>query len=343
MTTHSPEYLRTQLRRRDVVFRAIRAFFHSEGFLEVDAPVLVPGTGCEPHIDPLEVNVSFKPEGPVQARYLQTSPELYLKRLLARVSDPLFSMGHVFRNGESTPKHAPEFTLLEWYRPKGDLKDLISDCERLIDNIIGECQRQGLTPNPQNEALLLRRPFQVATMQALWLQYAGLDLQAVLQEVEELGEEAMVRAVRNAGFHLRPNADFDDAFFQVMFTAVEPAVGKERPTVISHWPKQMAVLSRLDPENKLFALRFELYAGGFELANAFDELVDSKEQKARFKADNRKREALGKRPLNLDAAFLKDLDQMPPCSGIAFGVDRLIQLIFGLEHIAEARGLGADA
>lgn len=335
MNQETSQNVRLKMRRRDFVFRAIRSFFHKRDFVELDPPLLVPGTGCEPHIDPLTVSVAFGAGQEPVSRYLHTSPELYLKRLLARVPDPSFVLGHVFRNGERTAKHLVEFTMLEWYRPHQDLESLVRDCEQLIEKIVAVCLANQLQPDLNAVHLLSQKPFDVVTMQDLWSEYAQIDLENTLGLVADEGESAMVRIVKEAGFHLRPGADFDDAFVQVMLSAVEPNIGRERPTVVTHWPKQMAVLSRIDDENPLFALRFELYAGGFELANAFDELVDGTEQAARFEADNAKRLGLGKPALSLDRAFLSELDQMPPTAGIAFGVDRLLQLLFGLGDIAE--------
>jgi len=334
------EIARLKLQRRDYVFRTIRSFFHDAGFLEVDAPVLVPGTGCEPHIDPCTVDLRTDAAGPGLKRYLHTSPELYLKRLLTRVPDPFFYLGHVFRNGESTKRHLPEFAMLEWYRPESTLADLVRDCEALISKIVDVCQHKKLHPCSSALALLVKSPFEVVSMHDLWARHAQIDLAEALARVEVNGEEELVQIVKEAGFHLRPKADFDDAFFQVMMKAIEPNIGMERPTVVTHWPKQMAVLSKIDDDNPLFAKRFELYAGGFELANAFDELVDSAEQQARFHADNAKRLALGKDPLALDQRFLSELDAMPPCAGIALGLDRLLMLLFGLSDISDAYPLG---
>lgn len=333
---------RLRLQRRDFIFRAIRSFFYQDGFAEVDPPILVPGTGCEPHIDPLKVEVGLGEGRAAVQRYLHTSPELYLKRLLARVPEPCFFLGHVFRNGERTAKHLPEFAMLEWYRPHHTLGDLVEDCERLLHHILQTCAQKGLKPCTHAQQLLQNSPFDVMSMQDLWHRHAKIDLEEALVLVDEKGDEEMVRIVKDAGFYLRPQADFDDAFFQVMLTAVEPNIGLECPTVITDWPKQMAILSRIDDDNPLFAKRFELYAGGFELANAFDELADGEEQKRRFKADNAKRAALGTSPLVLDEAFLEDLDQMPPTVGIAFGIDRLLQLVFGASDIIDTYPLSTQ-
>ena len=325
-----------RIHRRAEILHAVRSWFRQANFLEVDAPILVPGTGCEPFIDPLETSLFWEVNGPSEKRYLHTSPELYLKRLLARAPEPLFYVGHVFRNGEWTNRHLPEFTMMEWYRPHGTLEDLVHDCEQWIAYVIEICLQKNLKLNNDAVKTLSSKPYEILPMSYLWKKHAGIDLRETLLKVQEKGDEEMVHAVANAGFSLRPNADFDDAFFQVMLSAVEPNIGKTCPTVVTQWPRQMAVLSKLEAADSLFARRFEIYACGLELANAFDELTDGEEQKRRFRADNQKRAALGKPILSLDEAFLSELDQIPPTVGIAFGLDRLIQLLFGLKHLEEA-------
>ena len=322
-----------RIQRRAEVLRGVRSWFYQAGFLEVDAPILVPGTGCEPFIDPLQTSLFWEVDGPNENRYLHTSPELYLKRLLARVSHPLFYVGHVFRNGEWTKRHLPEFTMMEWYRPEGSLEDLVRDCESWIGHVIEMCLQKNLGPDLDVVKMLREAPYEIVSMSSLWQKYAGIDLKEALLRVQEHGAHELVSVVKKAGFSLRPRADFDDAFFQVMSTAVEPNIGKTRPTVVTQWPKQMAVLSKLDSDDPLFARRFEIYAGGLELANAFDELTDGKEQKRRFLADYEKRRAMGRASLTIDEIFLSELDQIPATVGIAFGLDRLLQLIFGLERI----------
>ena len=325
-----------RIQRRDAIIQGVRSWFSQAGFLEVDAPILVPGTGCEPLIDPMQTSMFWDVGGPNENRYLHTSPELYLKRLLARVSHPLFYVGHVFRNGEWTKKHLPEFTMMEWYRPHGTLEGLVRDCELWIEYILDVCLEKDLQPNTDVVKMLKTKPYDILPMSYLWKKHAGIALKEAPLRVQEHGEYVLVDIVKNAGFSLRPNADFDDAFFQVMLVAVEPNIGRICPTVVTQWPKQMAVLSKLDSDDPLFARRFEIYAGGLELANAFDELTDGVEQKRRFKADNDKRAAMGKPILAIDAAFLSELDQIPPTVGIAFGLDRLIQLVFGLQSIQDA-------
>ena len=309
--------------RRHEALAALRRFFAARDFVEVDTPILVPGPGLEPHIDPLAVRVRASMEGEAETRWLITSPELALKRVLALGVPCVLQLCHVFRDGERTARHLPEFMLLEWYRAGAVLDDLVTDCEGLFDAV----------------GLRVPRPYTRTSVAALWTEHAGIDLRAALVQMADGDTDALPRVVRAAGHHLRPAADFEDAFFHVMTEVIEPRIGRERPVVVSRWPRQMAVLARLCSDDPLFAERFEIYAGGLELANAFLELTDPIEQRARFVDDNTARARLGKPVLPLDEEFLAALAHMPSAAGIAVGVDRLLMLCFGASSIDDVTAL----
>lgn len=329
---------RTERRSRALSF--VRRFLEERDFFEVDAPQLVPATTTEPHIDPLTVSVRPAIDRPddensAVTRYLHTSPELALKRVLAQGIERVYCLSHVFRDGETSPLHLPEFSLLEWYRARAILPDLVTDCEQLLRELSLVLVGSTTLPQPDGSALDVAAPFEVRTAAELFEQHAQVDLRAALARMAEGDAHALVSEVMRAGHKLRPGADFEDAFFHVMGTRVEPAIGRERPCVVTRWPRQMAVLARGCDDDELFAERFELYAGGLELANAFDELTDPVEQRARFRADNDARAALGKARLPLDELFLTELANMPPSSGIALGFDRLLMLITGARDILD--------
>jgi lysyl-tRNA synthetase class 2 len=314
-----------RIKRRARALQIIREFFFELDFLEVDTPLLVPGPGLEPHIDPLSVEVRPGQDGPAESRFLHTSPELALKRVLAHGPERVFQLSHVFRDGERGPRHLPEFTLLEWYRAHGTLDDLIVDVETLFEVL-------DVAPD-------FAGPFRRHTVQSLFEAHADVDLRTALSRMDDGDALALVDAVKSAGHHLRPGADFEDAFFHVMTSRVEPALADSGTHVVESWPKQMAVLARVDVNDPLFAKRFEIYAGGLELANAFDELTDADEQRARFVEDNRHRARLGKAALPLDEAFLQALARMPRAAGIALGVDRLLMLLWGEKDIQNVQSL----
>ncbi|MFZ9889309.1 MAG: EF-P lysine aminoacylase EpmA [Myxococcota bacterium] len=324
-----------RIERRAHALRSTRRFFEDRGFLEVDAPQLVPATTTEPHIDPLAVDVRVRLESPPERRFLHTSPELALKRIVAAGLDRVYCLGHVFRDGERGERHLPEFTLLEWYRRGQSLPALVQDTTELVRDLsVALC---GTTRLQQVDGAIIDVALSpdVYSVDELFHRYASVDLRRALEKMAQGDDEALVRAVREAGHALREGADFEDAFFHVMGTRVEPHIGRDRLCVVERWPRQMAVLARGSDDDPLFAERFEIYAGGLELANAFDELTDPTEQRRRFAADNHLRRALGKEALPIDELFLRSLADLPPTVGIALGFDRVLMLLFGAAHIED--------
>lgn len=282
----------------------VRQYFDSQGFVEIDSPVLIPANAIETHIDPI-----WAADGE-----LRTSPELYLKRILARGLTKIYELGPVFRDEAEGRLHKREFMLLEWYRTRASLVDLVQDCQNLF---------QALAPEQFNQ------PFEVKTLQTLWLEYGNIDLKQALLE------ENLVQRVREAGFALREQADFSDAFVQVMGSVIEPQIGQKTPCVVTRWPREMAALSRLCEDDNLFAERFEIYYQGIELANAFLELTDPVEQRKRFTEEAKIRRQLGKKISPMDENFLSELGLVPESAGIALGFDRLLMCISGAHQIDE--------
>lgn len=326
-----------RLRQRHQAIWALRSHLVAQGFWELDTALLTPGPGLEPHLDPIAVDVRTRFDAAAERRFLITSPELSLKRCLALGASKVFQLGHVFRDGERTDRHAPEFTLLEHYRAPGTLEELVVDVEELIDT----AARVLAVAAPP-------RPYARATVAELFARHAGIDLRSTLLARRDGDGDALVRAARDAGVQLRPGADFDDAFAGVMDQRVEPALSHERPTVVSRWPAPMAALARTCDDDPMFAERFEIYAFAssaarnarpLELCNAFDELTDAVEQRARFLDDNAKRRALGKPALPLDEDFLAALPALPRSAGCALGVDRLLMLLLGAPHLDEVMAL----
>lgn len=273
-----------------------RDYFDSQGFLELDSPILIAANAIEAYIDPIWVG----------DQELRTSPEIYHKRLLARGARKIYELGHVFRDEQEGRIHLREFTLLEWYRVGADLLDLIQDCERLFHL---------LDPD------LFKTPFEIRSLQDLWQKHAQIDLRQALLE------NNLVETVKKAGFVLRDHADFGDAFHHVMLSAIEAKIGLETPCVLTRWPRQMAALSRVCEDDNLFAERFEIYFQQVELANAFLELTDPVEQQERFEEESLIRQKLGKRSSKIDSNFIADLKLISSAAGIAVGFDRVLFLI----------------
>ncbi|WP_456433408.1 amino acid--tRNA ligase-related protein [Thermosulfuriphilus sp.] len=289
-----PDPARIILRSR--IIRAIRHFFEKEGFIEVSTPLLVSTLAPEPHIEAFAVG----------DRFLITSPELNLKRLLAEGFTRIFQLGPVFRKGERGRYHLPEFTLLEWYRAGADYRDLMDDCERLLLFLLQEI-RSGRELVYQGRRLDLSLPFERLSVLEAFERYAGW----------------------------RPEPPIDlERFYLDLAEKVEPALNRDRPVFLYDYPAPVAALSRLKPGGKL-AERVEFYLGGLELANGFSELTDPEEQSRRFQEDLKIRKDLGKPLYPWPEAFLKALAHCPEAAGMALGVDRLIMLFSDAASIDE--------
>lgn len=357
---------------RAAILRGIREFFWARNFLEVETPVVLAYPSQEPYLEPLQTNVHDH-RGTAHDGFLRMSPEFSLKKLLAtmrgktsgvdgkipdveeRMRD-IFELGPVFRDGEPWGgSHSPEFTMLEWYRLGATYRDLMNGCEALVlhcMSILGASQHRGSSkskaqsskqiqkPNVQieyqNQMIDCTRPWERLTMREAWRRCAKLDLDRLLTRA------AMARACRAKGYTVQRADTFDDLFFKIHLTDVEPKLGRSRPTFLTDWPSQMAALARRKLKNPRYAERVELYIGGLELANGFSELTDADEQLRRFRADQRLRRKLGKPVYPIDKDFISALRHLPPCAGIALGVDRLVMLLTDAASIDEVRWLSTS-
>lgn len=309
------------LQRRALLQRGVRAFFDARDYLEVDTPCAVPVPGEEVHLRCFRTELEH-PDGTKEARFLHTSPEFAMKRIVAATGLPVFQLARVWRNGERSALHAPEFTMLEWYRPGAGLDSLMDETEALLRHLLPPALAFADT------TLRLDVPFERLTMAEAFARYVGVDLLGI-------GDDAQ-RLAREAGTVLRAGESWEDLFFRLLLERVEPRIGRDRPTFLTHWPAAQAALSRRDPLDPRVALRFELYAAGIELANAFEELTDPEEQRSRFEQDRARRLILSPdQDWPLDEAFLKDLKDLPPCSGIALGFDRLVMLATGAPRLCD--------
>lgn len=307
---------------------ATRAFFLARGYREVETPCLVPAPGAEVHIRAFPTR--FEPHlgaGTARPLWLRTSPELALKKLLAGGAGPVFELARVWRNGEVSPRHAPEFTLLEWYRPGLSLAGLMDETEAYLRTVCPPLVSHGGVTTD------LRLPFERLTMAEAFRRYCnGLDILATEGDAARLHA-----AARAAGFAVRDDESWEDLFFRLLLERIEPAIGRDRATFLTHWPAPQAALARRDPADPRAALRFELFVAGLELANAFDELTDAAEQRQRFEAANAERRRLtGERGWEVDEDFLAALEHgLPPTAGIALGFDRLAMLVSGAPTIED--------
>jgi len=298
------------LEARARIRRALRAWFDGQEFVEVETPARVRSPGQEVHLDAL-------PAG--DAHWLITSPEYHLKKLVAAGLPRVYELCRCWRADESGPHHATEFTMLEWYRARAPLEALADDCEALVRLAI---RAAGRAPAPEVEA-----PFTRTTVRELFANFAGIELR---------GDEdaATLRAkAEAAGVAVGGATAWDDIFYQVFLDRIEPALAGEGPTFVFDWPAPLGALARPHPRDPRLVERFELYANGLELANAFGELTDAVEQRRRFQEEAAIR-AARKRPVYpLDEALLEALPRMPPTAGIALGFDRLVMLALGTDRI----------
>ena len=281
--------LKTALRLRSQVQQAIRAFFEAGSYLEVETPIRIPAPTPEAQIDP-------EPAGDA---FLHTSPELCMKRLLAAGYPRLFQLCRCFRRGERGRRHLSEFTLLEWYTAHQDYRHMMNQTEALVKHVARALGHGGRL-SFQGRPIDIERPFERL-------------------EVEE-------------AFRIFANTTPEDAlaagrFDEIVGLEIEPRLGWERPVFLCDYPAPCAALARLKPGRPDRAERFELYIGGIELCNGFSELNDAAEQRRRFQQELQLRQQAGRPAMPLPERFLADLEMMPPATGNALGVDRLVMLL----------------
>ena len=314
---------------------ALRRFFEAERFLEVEPAILQASPGNETHLHGFATEI-IAPSGARAAAFLHTSPEFAMKKLLAAGEKQIFAFSRVFRNRERGALHAPEFTMLEWYRVGAPYEQIMEDCAALLTTAADAVAASRFAfrdreadPRAEPERLTVRDAF---------LRYAGIDLLASLSGDGRIQDgERLAAEVQALGLRVAADDDWSDLFSRVLTEKVEPMLGRGRPTVLCDYPISEAALARPHPKDPRLAERFELYACGVELANAFGELTDPKEQRRRFAADMAERERLYGDPYPIDEDFLAALGGMPAASGAALGFDRLVMLACGAERIEDVQ------
>ncbi|MGE4249785.1 MAG: EF-P lysine aminoacylase EpmA, partial [Parvibaculaceae bacterium] len=313
---------------RGRILAAIRAWFAQEGFIEVDCGALQVSPGNETHLHAFQAAL-VHPDGTEEPRYLHTSPEFACKKLLAAGETRIFSMVHCFRNRERTPLHAPEFTMLEWYRASEPYERIIADTVELL-RIAGRAtgnafawRGKACDPEAEAEQLSVAEAFD---------RHAGIDLMATLKP-RGSDRTALAEAARRQGIAFAADDSWSDIFSRILVERVEPQLGQSRPTVLFEYPAVEAALARVSPRDPRIAERFELYAAGVELANGFGELTDADEQRRRFEADMALKQTLYGERYPIDETLLDALRHMPEASGVALGLDRLVMLATGATHI----------
>ncbi|MCQ1059381.1 elongation factor P--(R)-beta-lysine ligase [Photobacterium sp. ZSDE20] len=312
MTIHwQPTAPLAQLKQRAAILAMIRHFFAQREVLEVDTPAMSQATVTDIHLHTFQTTFVGPGFADGQQLYLMTSPEFHMKRLLAAGSGPIYQVCKSFRNEESGRFHNPEFTMLEWYRPDFDHHALMDEMDDLLQLVLGSGPAERMT-----------------------YQQAFIDVLGVCPL------EGSMAALKSVAAHLgladiaEPEQD-RDTLLQLLFSVgVETKIGQQVPAFVYDFPASQAALAQINPQDSRVAERFEVYFRGVELANGFHELSDGDEQLSRFEADNCKREEMGLAPQPIDMRLIEALRAgFPDCAGVALGVDRLIMLSLGVDHI----------
>ncbi|AND68351.1 lysyl-tRNA synthetase [Dyella thiooxydans] len=306
-TDHGHLHLRAQ------VYTQVRAFFARRGVLEVETPILSAAGNTDPNIESFVTRFTGHVDAGAPQRWMRTSPEFPLKRLLAAGVGDCYELGRVFRNGEAGGRHNPEFTMLEWYRVGWDHHRLMEETIELVQEALALVGR--------------RAEVVISGYRQLFLDELGIDpLHDPLQ--------ALQMPLRESG--IDPEGLEHDDWLDLLIThRLQPAFPPDRITVIHDYPASQCALARVRPGEPPLAERFELYLGRYELANGYHELNDASEQAARFARDNERRRARGLPEVPLDRCLLAVLDAMPDCAGVALGVERLLMCLAGSDAIAD--------
>ena len=319
------------LRMRGRIKDAIRCWFLDRGFDEVETPALQLSPGHETHIAPFATGL-VGPDGERAPLYLHSSPEFACKKLLTAGVPRLFTLAAVYRNRERGRLHHPEFTMLEWYRTGARLDDLVGDCAALL-RVAAEAARTGVLRHRDSTADPFAEP-EILSVSEAFRRYAGFDLDVMLPQ-GDAGLARLSEATRALDLRVSDDDSWSDLFSKILSARVEPKLGIGRATVLARYPASEAALARLCPDDPRFAERFELYACGVELANAFDELRDGAEQRRRFEAAEAERQRVYGETCPIDEDFLAALAMMPEACGIALGFDRLVMLATGAATIED--------
>ena len=318
------------LRLRGRIKAGLRAFFEGQGFSEVECGVLAVSPGNEAHLHAFETRL-IGSDGVQTPLYLHTSPEFAAKKLLAAGETRIFEFARVFRNRERTALHAPEFTMLEWYRAREDVTVVMDDAIAML-RVAAKIAGVTLLRHRDRQCDAFAEPERLPVVDAFRL-HAGIEILDTLRADGPGDRDTLATRAKRAGLAITEADNWSDIFSKILTARVEPKLGMDRPTLLIDYPRSEAALARPKADDSRLSERFELYACGVELANGFGELTDPLEQRARFIAEMDEKERIYGQRYPLDEDFLSALAMMPPASGVALGFDRLIMLVTGAPAI----------
>ena len=329
-TPHVHADRRPFLMGRNRIQAALRSFFAARDFVEVDTATLQISPGNEAHLHAFATE-AIGLDGSRTPLYLHTSPEFACKKLLAAGEPRIACFAHVYRNRERGPLHHPEFTMLEWYRAGESYETLMRDCAEILSLAAETAGTRTLTwrgretdPSQEPERLSVAEAFK---------RFARIDLLASIDRSGATDRDLLAASLKAAGLRVAEDDTWSDLFSRVIVERVEPNLGLGRATILDEYPVAEAALARPTARDPRVAERFELYACGVELANAFGELTDAAEQRRRFEAEMQEKMRVYGESYPVDEDFLTALAQMPEASGIALGFDRLVMLATGAARI----------
>ena len=321
---------RPLLLARNRIQTSLRRHFHDEDFVEVDPAALQVSPGNETHLHAFTTE-ALTIDGRPSPLYLHTSPEFACKKLLTAGERRIFSFAHVYRNRERGPLHHPEFTMLEWYRVGEDYRQLMKDCGDLLALAAEAAGTTRLTY--RGTSIDPFAEIERITVAEAFLRFAGIDLLASITADGRTDREGLAAGLTQAGIRHAHDDTWSDLFSRVLVEKIEPKLGMERATILCEYPVAEAALARPSANDPRVAERFELYACGVELANAFGELTDAGEQRRRFEHEMAEKTRIYGETYPIDEDFLRALGGMPEASGAALGFDRLVMLATGAGRI----------
>ena len=328
---------RPRLLLRNRIVAGIRDWFGARDFVEIDPAAIQRSPGNETHLHAFPTELVHG-DGSREARYLHTSPEFAMKKLLAAGESRIFALPHVYRNQERSALHHPEFTMLEWYRVEEPYRAVIQDAAELVA-LAARIGEHPVFTFRGRTCDALAEPETIAVQDA-FSRFAGIDLLATLgrgdqPDRDEHDRETLARACGRAGIRIADDDTWSDLFSRVLVEMVEPRLGVGRPTILDRYPAAEAALARRAPDDPRVAERFELYVCGVELANGFGELTDPAEQRRRFAREMDEKARIYGERYPVDEEFLAALAEMPAASGVALGLDRLAMLAVGAEQVTD--------